>query len=111
VLPHTTHLTITPVTESVLPALVESLRIAADEVRGMPGVSPADVLAALPDLSALAAAGPLDSETAWAILGQVGLGGGSGLPERQAPLLALIAALPTPLTERLLTELIARTFE
>ena len=53
---------------------------------------------------------PLDSATAFALLGEFGIGGGE-LPERMAPLLALISALPAALTERLLTELIARTFE
>jgi glutamate/tyrosine decarboxylase-like PLP-dependent enzyme len=112
-LPHTTHLTITPVTESVLAGLTADLVVAADEVRGIPPITPGDVLASLPPelVAGLAAAGPLDSETAYAILGQVGLTGGVGLPDRLAPLLALIAALPAPLTERLLTELIARTFE
>ena len=33
------------------------------------------------------------------------------LPDRMAPFLALVAALPAPLTERLLTELIARVVE
>lgn len=113
VLPHTTHLTITPVTESVLAELTSDLQLAADEVRGVPPITPEDVLASLPEalVAGFAAAGPLDSETAYAILGQVGLTGGEGLPDRLAPLLALIEALPAPLTERLLTELIARTFE
>lgn len=116
VLPPTTHLTITPVTESVLTELSTALVTAADEVRGVPPVSPADVLGALPPelVAGLTApdAPPLDSASALAILGGIGLASGDeGLPERMAPFLALIAALPAPLTERLLTELIARTFE
>ena len=106
-LPPTTHLTITPVTEAVLPELSAALVAAADEVRGVPAVNPADVLAgaALPE-------GPLDSETAFAILAGFGLGAGDGaLPERMAPVLALVGALPAPVTERLLTELIARVVE
>lgn len=110
-LPATTHLTITPVTESVLSELTTDLAAAADEVRGVPAIDVAHLLAALPDLSAIATAGPLTSETAFAILGEIGLAGGKGLPERLAPLLALIAALPAPLTQRLLIELIARTVE
>jgi len=115
-LPPTTHLTITPVTEAVLPELSTALVTAADEVRGVAPVSPADVLGALPPelVAGLTAPGapPLDSESALAILGGIGLASGDGgLPERMAPFLALIAALPAPLTERLLTELIARTFE
>lgn len=115
-LPHTTHLTITPVTEKVLAPLGEAMTLAADEVRGMPAVSGADVLAALPPelVAGLTApdAPPLDSDTAFAILQQIGLVSGEpGLPDRMAPFLALIAALPPRLTERLLTELLARLVE
>ncbi len=111
VLPHTTHLTITPVTEAVLPELSAALVAAADEVRGVPAVSAADVLGSLPAGFALPE-GPLDSATAAAILAGLGLGGGGGaLPDRMAPVLALVGALPAPLTERLLTELIARVVE
>jgi len=109
VLPHTTHLTITPVTEAVLPELSAALVTAADEVRGVPAVSPADVLGALPGLPD----GPLDSAAAAAILGSIGpvAGDSGGLPDRMAPFLALVGALPAPLVERLLTELIGRVVE
>jgi glutamate/tyrosine decarboxylase-like PLP-dependent enzyme len=115
VLPRTTHLTVTPVTASVLPELAAALTAAADEVRGMPPVLAEQVLASLPPelvagLAGIAEAG-LDSETALGILGQIGLVGGGPLPDRLAPLLALIEALPAPLTERLLTELLARLVE
>jgi hypothetical protein len=112
VLPHTTHLTITPVTEAVLAELSAALVTAADEVRGIPAVSPGDVLAALPTGFALPE-GPIDSATAAAILAGIGLVStdSGGLPDRMAPFLALVAALPAPLTERLLTELIARVVE
>jgi glutamate/tyrosine decarboxylase-like PLP-dependent enzyme len=105
-LPRTTHLTITPVTEGVLPALTAALVAAADEVRGVPGVAAADVLGALPPLS-----GPLDSDSAFALLSGLGLGAGGGLPDRMAPLLAIMEALPAPVAERLLTELLARLVE
>ncbi len=115
VLPHTTHLTITPVTESVLEPLAAALTLAADEVRGVPAVSPQDVLAALPAgmLDGLATVGALDADTAFGILAGIGLVStdDGGLPERMAPFLALISALPAHLTERLLTELIARVVE
>jgi sphinganine-1-phosphate aldolase len=66
------------------------------------------VVAALSSLDAP----PLDSESAFGLLGMIGLGSGAGtLPDRMAPFLALIEALPAPLTERLLTELIARVVE
>jgi len=107
-LPRTTHLTVTPVTERVLPELTAALAAAADEVRGVPGVAPADVVGVLgADIGAL---GQLDSATSAALLAGLGLGGGSAgvMPDRMAPLLALIEALPAPVSERLLTELLAR---
>ncbi|MGF0117389.1 pyridoxal phosphate-dependent decarboxylase family protein [Promicromonospora sp. Marseille-Q5078] len=114
-LPHTTHLTVTPVTERVLDDLVPVLRAAADDVRG----------AARPDAGALVGAlpaadpdRPLDSGTAAALLDAIGLGavaGGAadGAPGvgPMAPLLALVEVLPAPLVERLLTELLARLVE
>jgi hypothetical protein len=100
------------VTESVIDGLSSALVAAANEVRGIPAITAEQVLATLPPglVEGLAALGPLDSDTAWAILGQVGIGGGE-LPDTLAPLLALISALPAPLTERLLTELLARLVE
>ena len=38
-------------------------------------------------------------------------GAGGALPDRMAPVLALVEALPGPLTERLLVELLARVVE
>ncbi|MEZ5190137.1 MAG: aminotransferase class V-fold PLP-dependent enzyme [Schumannella sp.] len=105
-LPPTTHLTITPVTEAGLPELVPALVAAADEVRGVPHVDGAELLALLPALDTVP-----DSEAAWALLQGVGLGGGAELPAQQAPLLALIETLPPPVAERLLIELIARLAE
>lgn len=126
-LPRTTHLTVTPVTESVLGALLPTLTAAADAVRGVPGVDGAAALGALaagsPEAAAIvgaltggadASAGGLDSDTAAAVLGALGLGGGAsgdGLPARLAPVLALVEALPAPVTERLLIELLARAVE
>lgn len=111
VLPTTTHLTVTPVTESVLAELSAALVAAADDVRGIPPVTAEQVLGALPPAVLAAASAPLDSAAAVALLETVGLAGAQGLPDSLAPLLALISALPAPLTERLLVELIARTAE
>lgn len=105
-LPRTTHLTITPVTARVLPELTAALVASADEVRGFP-VTPGDVLGSLPALGTDA----FDSETAFGLLTSMGLGAGGGLPERMAPLLALMEGLPAPVAERLLTELLARLVE
>ena len=105
-IPPTTHLTITPVTESVLPDLLGVLTRAADAVRGEPHVDASPLLGGLPPLT-----GPLDSDTAAAILAGFGIGAGGALPDSLAPLLAIIEATPPPLAERLLTELLARLVE
>ncbi|MCK9793024.1 pyridoxal-dependent decarboxylase [Isoptericola sp. 4D.3] len=115
-LPHTTHLTVTPVTEGVLGELVPVLRSAADEVRGRPRPDATALLGALPPLDASAV---LDSAAAAALLGAVGLGsvvdGSDAEPAPgvgpMAPLLALVESLPAPLVERLLVELLARLVE
>ncbi|MEO5921807.1 MAG: aspartate aminotransferase family protein [Pseudolysinimonas sp.] len=122
VLPPTTHLTITPVTESVLAELVPALVEAATAVRGVPHVDPASLLGAmqsigtLPPLDALIGGGVLDAEldsaTAWALLQGFGVGReGGALPAQLAPLLAIIEVLPPPIAERLLIELLARLVE
>lgn len=90
-LPHTTHLTVTPVTEGVLPQLTEALRRAADEVRGVPAIDPQAALQALGGDPSAA----LDGE----------------LPDALAPLLALVEALPPEQTEALLVDLLARLVE
>ncbi|MFI2101823.1 pyridoxal phosphate-dependent decarboxylase family protein [Isoptericola sp. NPDC019693] len=113
-LPHTTHLTVTPVTAGVLDELVPALRAAADEVRGRPRPDADALLGALPALDPSA---PLDSATAAALLDGIGLGAVGGDPDAapgvgpMAPLLALVEALPAPLVERLLVELLARLVE
>lgn len=117
-LPPTTHLTITPVTESVLPQLLRALAAAAEDVRGLPPVHADAVLGQLPDdvrlaLGSLAqGSGVPGSDEAFAALTALGIGpGNDALPESMAPLLALIEALPAPLVERLLIELLARLVE
>jgi hypothetical protein len=113
-LPSTTHLTVTPITESRLPELVPALVAAADQVRGVPPVDGRALLEALGSGgTALAAGGELDSATAWSFLQAIGLGStaDAALPGQQAPLLALIEALPTAVAERLLIEKLARLVE
>ena len=107
VLPSTTHLTITPVTEAVLDELTAALVAGADDVRGTPHVDGAALLAGLPPVDPAA----LDADTAWALLQGIGIGGGAELPDAQAPLIALIEALPAPIAERLLVELLGRLVE
>jgi glutamate/tyrosine decarboxylase-like PLP-dependent enzyme len=106
-LPRTTHVTVTPVTEAGLGELVPALVAASDAVRGIAPADATEVLAALP----AALPESLDSASAAAALAGIGLGEGGALPEAMAPFMALIEALPHPLTERLLTELLARTVD
>ena len=88
-------------------------------MRGVPAVSASQVLAALPveTRAGLSSpdAPPLDSDSAYALLARIGLvhpsEADAPLPDRMAPFLALVEALPAPLTERLLTELLARLVE
>lgn len=113
-LPHTTHVTVTPVTESVVGELGAALLAAADEVRGIPAIAPEQAAAALPEamMAGIASVGGLDSESAFTVLAGVGLASDSGaLPEQMAPILALMQALPAEVTERLLVELLARLSE
>lgn len=113
-LPHTAHLTITPVTEAALPELLPALVRAADRVRGVPAVDPREMLAGLLEAPGAANAlrGEIDSDTAYGVLRAAGLAGGDGaLPAELAPVLALVAALPPAVTERLLVELLARAVE
>jgi sphinganine-1-phosphate aldolase len=123
-LPRTTHLTITPVTRAVVPDLAAALVAAADAVRGAPPVDGGALLAGLAERipggadALTAASAGLDSDTAAVLLSALGLlGGGTdagaaeALPDRLAPVLALVEALPGPLTERLLVELLARVVE
>ncbi|AIY01930.1 pyridoxal-dependent decarboxylase [Arthrobacter sp. PAMC 25486] len=113
ILPRTTHLTITPVTESRLAELVEAMVQAGKEVRGVPGIEPQQILAALdgPTAALLGTSGfTKNSETARQILRALGLAG-DGLPAAMAPVLALVEALPRDVTEWLLTELLAGLVE
>ncbi|MFF5791217.1 hypothetical protein ACFY5D_04120 [Paeniglutamicibacter sp. NPDC012692] len=66
-------------------------------------------------LAALGADGrlpELDSEVALFLLTRIGFSDGTaGLPERMAPTMALVEALPQGASERLLIELMARLVE
>lgn len=113
-LPRSVHLTITPVTQHILPELIAELRRAADAVRGRP---PAKATAASFALRMLGfgtgerVPGP---GLAWTMLRAAGLGGirsGKALSGDMAPLMALIEAVPAPVAEALLTELLARVAE
>lgn len=127
-LPHSVHFTVTPVTEGTLTGLISAMRRAADSVRGRPAANPKIELALLRLLgygspsSAARAAIPAGQTRpaytgrvpspgmAWAILRVAGAGG-SSLPGKMAPLMALVERLPAPVAEALLTELLARVSE
>lgn len=136
-LPSTAHLTATPVTEGRLPELVPALVQAADAVRGRPPVDGAALWKSLVSgdatvsgslavaRAALRSHGPrphgadsrdastLDSESAWALLAAFGLAArdDAAIPGQQAPMLALIEAVPEAVAERLLIEKLARLAE
>lgn len=120
-LPHSAHLTVTPVTERALPELLAAIRRAADAVRGRPRANPRLELAALRVLgyAPRRSTGPYRIPSpgmAWLILKIAGAGGkpgepGGALPGDLAPLMALAEELPAPVAEALLTELLARVSE
>ncbi|GAB2645119.1 aspartate aminotransferase family protein [Prescottella soli] len=108
VLPRTTHLTITPVTESVVDDLVAALTKAADRTRGVPGASaPAEFVAAAAHIDPA----DLTSEISAGVLALAGLDPKAGLAGPKADILALVEELPAPVAERLLIEFLARFLE
>lgn len=113
-LPHSAHLTVTPVTERAMPELLAALQRAAGIVRGRPQANPRLELAALGWLG-FGSGRRIPSPTmAWTILQLAGAGGaarGKSLPGNMAPLMALVERLPAPVAEALLTELLARVTE
>ncbi|GAA4380942.1 pyridoxal-dependent decarboxylase [Paeniglutamicibacter cryotolerans] len=114
VLARTTHLTITPVTESRLDELTGAMGRAAQEVRGVPGIDPGALLQSLDVRTSTllhdAAGRSGDPDAALLILSALGLSGGA-LPQAMAPVLALVEALSGPVANWLLTELLARLVE
>jgi len=109
-LPHSAHLTITPVTERSLPELIATLQRAADQVRGKPAAD------ARPAVAALRLLGYRDDRVpsptmAWALLRLVGVSKKPGGIGDQALLMSLVEQLPPRVAETLLSELLARVSE
>lgn len=116
-LPHSAHLTITPVTERTLPDLLASLSAAADAVRGRVQAT------AKLELLALRLLGYVprkpggthrvpSPETSWFMLRVAGAAGkNNALPGNLAGLMALAEQLPARTAEAMLGELIARVSE
>jgi hypothetical protein len=98
-LPATLHMTVTAATASRVDALLADLADAAKAAAELPRP--------VPDPDLVAAAATLDPAALTvaevdALLEVAGVGGGR-LPERMAPVHALVAALPRPVAERLLS--------
>ncbi len=122
-LPHTTHLTVTPVTEAGLDDLVAALGAGADAVRGAGRPDVGGVLGALAGALAPDGDAAPTADDVWGALAEVLAGGGrtaegdddaqrgSVLPDRLAPLMALMEVLPGPVAERALVEIVARVSE
>ena len=110
VLPATAHLTITPVTAEVVDDLVAAMAAAADTVRGMPHLEGGQLAAGLlGDVPPSALAG-VDADAAFGILRAAGLLEPGAL-HAMAPVLALVEALPAPVVEKLLVELLAAALD
>jgi hypothetical protein len=105
-LPATLHLTLTGATAGRVDALLADLGAAAAVAAALPPAVPdAGLVAAAADLDAAA----LTVAEVDALLEVAGVGGGK-LPERMAPVHALVAALPRPVAERLLAGVLARVY-
>lgn len=119
VLPHSAHLTITPVIDGQVPQLIAAAQIAAQTVRGLSGASdnPRIVGAAAEIEQQLTAmglgniGGAIDQVPATAIqaiLGSLGVDSQSGaLPGDMSTLLAVAQKLHPAIAQRLLTEILA----
>lgn len=121
-LPPNLHLTITPATLAVVPDLLAALRASVDAARALP---PTTVAPELADLARSLRPDELTAEDIEQIFAVVGLGsgpdgagrdgrggggGGGALPDRMAPVLALLDVMPPPLKERLLIEFVGRMY-
>jgi glutamate/tyrosine decarboxylase-like PLP-dependent enzyme len=105
-LPATLHLTVTGATAARVPALLADLGDAAVAAAALPRP--------VPDPDLVAAAATIDPATLTVaevegLLDLAGVGGGK-LPERMAPVHALVAALPRPVAERLLAGVLGRIY-
>jgi len=125
-LPQSAHMTITPVTHGKTDELLAAIGTAADVVRGRPGaLEDPGVLAAVEAITAQFAAlgvGPggegieaVPTEAVVGLLGALGMSAEMAaqgqIPPSMADLLAVSQLLPEPLSNRLLTEILAQVVE
>lgn len=106
-LPRNLHLTITPVTARQVEPMLADLAAAVHAARALPSPEPDP---ALRDMATSLDPDALTAEEMAQVLAFVGLGDGTGLPTRMAPVLALLDAAPPRLKERFLTEFIGSLF-
>ncbi|MFE0632093.1 pyridoxal phosphate-dependent decarboxylase family protein [Streptomyces sp. NPDC058864] len=106
-LPPNLHLTLTPAAAGLVDALLADLDAALKAARAL---EPVAVDPAIAQFAAGLDPDTLGPEEVEAVLAFAGMGGGTGLPRRMAPVLALLDALPVPLKERLLTEFVGAVF-
>ncbi|MEU6342482.1 aminotransferase class V-fold PLP-dependent enzyme [Streptomyces sp. NPDC046977] len=106
-LPPNLHLTLTPASAGLVDALLADLDAALKAARAL---APVTVDPALAQFAAGLDPDTLGPEEVAGVLAFAGLGGGTGLPRRTAPVLMLLDALPGRLKERLLTEFVGSVF-
>ncbi|MDQ0613682.1 sphinganine-1-phosphate aldolase [Microbacterium sp. W4I4] len=106
-IPHSAHLTLTPVLEQGLAEFTQALRAASDSVRGKPQADARMLLAGMRALGYGENGRVPGPKAAWRLLRLAGAGKVSA-DQPMAQLMALIEKLPHPVSEALLSELLAR---
>ncbi|HEY0636508.1 MAG TPA: aspartate aminotransferase family protein, partial [Pseudonocardiaceae bacterium] len=106
-LPPTVHLTVTAATAPLVTALLADLEASVKAAADQPPATPDPALVAAAREVDVAALTP---EVVTGLLELAGLGADGSLPARMAPVHALLGVLPPPLAERLLAEVISRTY-
>jgi len=109
-MPHSAHLTLTPVLEQGVEDFTGALRAASDAVRGVPAAEARTLLAGMRLLGYGEGGRVPGPAAAWRLLRLAGAGDVSA-DQPMATLMALIERLPAPVAEALLTELLARLSE
>ena len=106
-LPTTVHVSASAVLEPVVPTFLDDLRASVAAAKTLPRATPD---AALVEFAAQINPADLTSDMIASALSGLGIGGTDALPERMAPINALLGALPPALTERLLIEILSGVY-